>query len=407
MKKIKYINNDPDLGIAVDWNFLKKELRKLVAPYVGDNYVPDPPCDDAVWFLDLSERSVGKTTNYLLLGMLAFKYYGINIELLRVKKEMIRPINIKSLFDVIQMPEFHYVERLTDGKYNGIYYQAKNFYYARFENGKVNKEEISPIPFCHLESMDNVNLIKSSYNNPHASFVIVDEFINASGINRESDFLNLCQVLATYRRNRLDMRIFMLANTINPYNQFFQELCVDEPMRKLHLGESKIVSSPLGTKVWIHLVKFDERVTEKRRVNNLFYFGFMNPKLASINGGTEWAIKNYPHLPRIDIYEEEKRTLLLHDVYFRHYGKMMCAELWHSTKIGTYLYVREQTQTPKNPMRIYTLDPCSHYLERYGLGEGDPLDKRIYWHYANKRIFYSYNNIGNLFEDYIQNIKKR
>lgn len=407
MKKIKYIDNNPDLGVDVDWRFLKKELCKLVAPYVGDNYVPDPPCDDAVWFLDLSERSVGKTTNYLLLGMLCHKYYGINIELLRVKKEMIRPINIKSLFDVIQLQEFKYVETITDGKYNGIYYNAKRFYYANFEDGKVIKEEIAPEPFCHLESIDNVDYIKSSYNNPHASFVIVDEFINASGINKEADFLNLCQVLATYRRNRLDMRIFMLANTINPYNQFFQELCVDEHMRKLRLGESKIVNSPLGTKVWIHLVKFDERITEKRRVNNLLYFGFRNPKLASINGGTEWAIKNYPHLPRLDLYEEEKRTQLLSGIYFRHYGKLLCVELWHSTKIGRYLYVREQTQEPVRPLRFYTLDPCGHYLERYGLGDGDKLDKLIYWHYSNQRVFYSYNNVGNLFEDYILNVRKR
>ena len=407
MKKIKYINNDPDLGIDVDWSFLKKELRKLVSPYVGDNYVPDPPCDDAVWFLDLSERSVGKTTNYLLLGMLCHKYYGINIELLRIKKEMIRPINIKSLFDVIQLPEFKYVETITDGKYNGIYYNAKRFYYANFEDGKVIKEEISPEPFCHLESIDNVDFIKSSYNNPHASFVIVDEFINATGINKEADFLNLCQVLATYRRNRLDMRIFMLANTINPYNMFFQELCVDDHIRKLRLGESKIVSSPLGTRLWIHLVKFDERITEKRRVNNLHFFGFRNPKLASINGGTEWAIKNYPHLPRLDIFEDENRTQLLSGIYLRHYGKLLCVELWHSSKIGRYLYVREQTQDPVRPLRIYTLDPCGHYLERYGLGDGDKLDKLIYWHYSNQRIFYSYNNVGNLFEDYIQNIRKR
>ena len=406
MKKIKYINNDVTLGVNIDWDFLKRELRKLVAPYVGDNYVPDPPLDDAVWFIDCSERSVGKTTNYILLGLLCHKYFQTTLEILRTKREMVKPKNFKSLFDVIEKDDFKYIETLTDGEYNGIYYNAKHFYYCRKENGQVLKDKIDPVPFCHIESIDNVDNIKSLYNNPHASFIIVDEFINANGINSEDDFLNLCQILATYRRERLDMRIFMLANAINPYNMFFQELCVDTDMRKLKLGESKIVDSPLGTKVWIHLVKFDKVVTEKRRVSNLKYFGFKNPRLASINGGIEWAIKNYPHLPRLDIYEREKRTCLLDCIYIKFYGKMLAIEFWNSTTIGRFMYVREQTQKPAHPMRIYTLEPCENLIERYGLGDGDRLDKLIYWHYANKRVFYSYNNIGNMFENYIAVLKK-
>ena len=311
MRKIKYIGNDPKNGIVIDWPFIMKELRKLIKDYVGDKYVPDPPFDVCTWFVDNSERSVGKTTQYLLIGMLLDKYYGITTEYLRVKKEQIRPLNLRDLFTTIEMPEYHYIERLTDGKYNAIQYNSKRFYYCNIdENGKVDKETISETAFCHVECLDDVDNVKSLYNNPRASFVILDEFVNASGINKEADFLNLCQILSTYRRDRLDMKVVLLANTINPLNMFYQELCISDEMRKLHLGESKIIESPLGTKVWIHLVKFDEKITEKRRVNSLKYFGFLNPRLASINGGTEWAIKNYPHLPRLDIFENEKRQIL-------------------------------------------------------------------------------------------------
>lgn len=406
MKKIKYIGGDPKNGIVIDWQMIKRELKKLIKDHVGDKYVPDPPFDVCNWFVDNSERSVGKTTQYLLIGMLLDKYYGITTEYLRVKREQIRPQNLRDLFTTIEMPEFQYVEKLTDGKYNAIMYNSKRFYYCNIDgSGKVDKETVSETAFCHVECLDNVDNVKSLYNNPRASYVILDEFVNASGINKEADFLNLCQILSTYRRDRLDMKVVLLANTINPLNMFYQELCISDDMRKLHLGESKIVESPLGTKVWIHLVKFDEKITEKRRVNSLKYFGFLNPRLASINGGTEWAIKNYPHLPRLDIYENEQRQILFRDVYIRTYGKLLCCEICFSTKIGRYMYVREQTQTPINPLRIYSTETCMNLLEKYGLGDGDKLDKLIFWLYENKRVFYSYNNIGNLFENYIETLR--
>lgn len=405
-KPVKYIENKPDLGRVIDWPYLLKKLDELIEDHVGDAYCPHPPMQDANWFVINSERSVGKTTNVLLLGMIAHQVYGLTVEYLRIKKEQCRPINFSKLFATIESPEFEYVSKLTGGKYNGIYYDKKHFYFANFANGKVDKEDIDAVPFCHIEAVDNVDNIKSLYNNPNASFVILDEFVNATGINKESDFLNLCQILSTYRRNRLDMKIFLLANTINPYNEFYKELCISDDIRALKLGQEKIVESPLGTKVWIKLVKFDEKVTEKRRFNNLHYFGFINPKLASINGGTEWAIKNYPHLPRTDIMDGEKRSQLLKDVYLRHYNKLLCLEIWTSTKIGRYLYVREQTHPPVNPLRTYTLDTASHYLDRYGLGNGDNLDKLIWHLYQTHRVFYSYNDIGNLFENYILSIKK-
>lgn len=406
-KKIKYINNDPKYGVEIDWRFIEKELNKLIKDHVGDNYVPSPPWVSANWFVDLSERSVGKTTQYFLYGMLLNKYYGITVEYLRLHKDQIRPLNIRDLFDTIATPDFGYIEKLTDGKYNSIYYDSKRFYYCnRDEKGNVNKTEVCPDAFCHIECTDNVDNIKSLYNNPKASFVILDEFINASGQNKEMDFLNLCQVLSTYRRQRLDMKIVLIANTINPYNQMFKELCVSDDIRKLKLGESKLAASPLGTTVWIHLVAFDEKITEKRRHNNLIYFGFTNPKLASINGGQEWAIKNYPHLPPADIYDEEKRKLLFRDCYLRHYDKLLSLEVWNSTKIGLYLYIHEVTQKPKRPKRIYILDTPGDKLERYGIGDGDKIDHFVFDLYKNRRVYYASNDIGNLFENYILSLKK-
>ena len=137
----------------------------------------------------------------------------------------------------------------------------------------------------------------------------------------------------------------------------------------------------------------------------MLYFGFANPKLSGIVGGQEWAIKNYPHLPRLD--EEETRNCVLTGVYLRFYDKLLCLEIWNSSTMGAYMYVREQTRTPVKPLRIYTQDTCYSNIERFGLGTGDNLDRIILTLYKNGRTFYSYNDVGNLFENYVLELNKR
>lgn len=406
--KLEYIENNPDKGVRYDWKFIMKELHELIRPYVGTNYIPDPPFNSANWFVDLSERSVGKTTQYLLIGMLLHKHYGTMCELLRVKSEQIRPMRMKNVFNTIASSTFNYIEKLTDGKYNAIRFDASFFYYCKLdEAGKLDKDV--PIDkFMHVEALANVDDIKSLYNSPNSDYIILDEFINSSGINKEEDFINLCHILQTYRRNRLSVKIVMMANTINPYSIWFHELCISEDIRNLKLGQEKIVKTPLGTNVWIHLVKFDERVQEERLYNNLQYLGFDNPLLASIVGGKEWSIKNYPHLPRRNIKEKEERKLLHRDIYFRYYGREMCCEIWHSSIIGKYMYIRDmptEIDTSIRGTRIYTLETATSKLDRYGIGTGDKIDRLIWYFYNNERVFYSLNDVGNRFENYMNSIK--
>ena len=73
MIDIKYIDNDISKGILIDWKKVKKEFKKLNIP----NFVHSPidyNFNKNAYFIELSERSVGKTTNWLLLGIIFDKY---------------------------------------------------------------------------------------------------------------------------------------------------------------------------------------------------------------------------------------------------------------------------------------------------------------------------------------------
>ena len=133
--------------------------------------------------------------------------------------------------------------------------------------------------------------------------------------------------------------IILLANTINKYTHFFKELCISREVQSLKMGEQKIVETNRGVKLWVHLIKFSEKISEKRIINNLEFFGFDNPKLNSIIGGEEWETYNYPHLPRKE-REEKRKCILNKGVYFKVYDDYLAIEFWESDVIGKYMFIK-------------------------------------------------------------------
>ena len=74
-----YYDNKEEHGKIIDWKMIFKEYRKLLRGAKVSDPIYDPttaPVYDAKFFQLLSERSSGKTTGWLLIGMLLNKHYG-------------------------------------------------------------------------------------------------------------------------------------------------------------------------------------------------------------------------------------------------------------------------------------------------------------------------------------------
>ena len=172
MKK-EFIDGKRNNGIIYDYSAIRKEFRKLKIP--TEYYNPSKsPFDKCKWFINLSDRSTGKTTNWLLFGMTMNKLYGTVIQYVRQTNDMITPRNSKNLFDTIL--DNNYVSKLTEGKYNTIVYKAKRWYYAKSdENGEIVEQKNTH--FMCMLSIDNAENYKSSYNAPYGDLIIFDEFI--------------------------------------------------------------------------------------------------------------------------------------------------------------------------------------------------------------------------------------
>ena len=217
MKK-EFIDGKRTNGIIYDYPTIRKEFRKLKIP--TEFYNPSKcPFDKCKWFINLSDRSTGKTTNWLLFGMIMNKLYGTVIQYVRQTNDMITPRNSKNLFDTIL--DNNYVSKLTDGKYNTIVYKAKRWYYAiADDNGEIIEQKNNH--FMCMLSIDNAENYKSSYNAPYGDIIIFDEFIGKYYYRNE--FVRFNDLLKTIIRDRQAPIIVLLANTIDKNSQYFNEL---------------------------------------------------------------------------------------------------------------------------------------------------------------------------------------
>ena len=124
------------------------------------------------------------------------------------------------------------------------------------------------------------------------------------------------------------------------------------------------------------------------------FFGFKNPRLASINGGG-WEVNNYPHLPPCE--SEETRDILNQNIFMLMYGNVLRLNVGYSDRLGYYLFVHRHNTLPASDYDIiFTLEPSAPNEYR------NIKKSRVVTNLINeRRVYYSTNEVGRLFNDFI------
>lgn len=372
-------------------NFTKyiREYNKLKCP--ADVYNPCKlPFDRDKYFVICSERSIGKTTNIILFGMIAHEVDGIQIQYIRQTEVMLEPKNMRQLFDTILA--FDYVSKITKNKWSSVLYYARGWYYCnRDEAGKVTEQDSTPFMFC-LAINRNI-VYKSTYNSPTGNIIIFDECF--SKFYPQDEFIDFCDLVKTIIRERTEPIIFMLGNTIDRYHAYFSELELLSISTSMPIGEHTETITSGGTPIYIEFAT-REKTLEKLRLNKIF-FGFKNKKLGSITG-SDWSITPMQH---IDKYDEP--DLIARNFYVSIEGFLINLELVTSEKYGLHILAHLAKQTYPDS-RIYTLEHMLDYRYRYKTGY-NKIDKMIWALYERKKFYYSNNNVGALVDKFITRCK--
>lgn len=383
---LEYINGNKLDGINYDFNFLRNEYKKLKCP--KDVYNPcHIPFENCKWNIVLSERARGKTTNLLLFGMLIWWHYGTGICYVRSSEQMIMPKASKDLFSNII--SWGYVQKISKNKYNTIVYKSRRWYFAHVnEEGEIDLQ--SPDAFCIMLSIDKNEQYKSVLETK-SDFIIFDEFIER--YYYPNQFILFCDLCKTILRERKSGLLLLSANTLDINTPWFNELEIREEVEKLGQGENDIITTPKGTKVFVEILgKKEPKANRKQQIFNSLYYGFSNPKLASITGSDTWAMYNYPHTPTDFKILQKNHYLLYND-------KLINLEICESEEGTVFVNCHLATKTYDDSV-IYSLDFSTDLNHRYRFGV-TMVDKFIWKKYEQNLFTYSDNSVGSLVEKYV------
>lgn len=380
---------DPNTGVAYDWNKVNKLYKTLKCP--DDVYDPTHiPWNNAKYFLLASSRSVGKTTNVLLWSMCCVKLYpGTQIMYIRQREAMIERRyldNTVGLMSVIRA--FHYVEMLTDNKYNDVEYYARVWRYVlRGEDGKiVEKSE----PFMVCLDIDQGETYKSTLAAPRGDILIFDEMISSD--YRENEFVHYCDLVKTVLRDRLSPICICLMNNIDIYSPYLREFGVNKIFANLSEGDCTIHQTPKGTLIYCEYIGAKSKV---RPLVNSQYFGFDNPLMTSITGGGGWAITPAPH-----IWRDETREVLQRGICLLYQEQVVELELCTNESVGLHVCAHMLRKLPSNPLTVYTIGEIRNPWEVYGFGIRRPVDKLIWGLFEQNKFYYSHDDVASIIDHF-------
>ena len=340
---------------------------------------------NAIYNIIFGERSNGKTYSVLEYGLKEYFKTGRQLGIIRRWLDDFKGKRGQTLFDGIVGNDV--INKLSNGEYNGVYYYSQKWYLCKWENGE---KTVSDEPFAYAFALTSTEHDKST-SYPKIGTILFDEFLTRSAYLPD-EFILFMNTISTIVRNRNDVKIFMLGNTVNKYCPYFGEM-----------GLTHIKSMEIGTIDVYQYGHSELRVAVEYCKPNAegkasdLYFAFNNPKLQMITGGA-WEVDIYPHLP---IKYQPKNIKLIYFINFD--DTLLQCEIIKIDK-NVFTYIHEKTTPLKNPKTdiIYSTDysPQPNY-SRLINKPTNKLQKLIYSFFQSDKVFYSSNEIGEVVRNYL------
>lgn len=353
------------------------DIRRLLKDY-----------PESYYYVVFGERSNGKTYSALDYALERYRKNGEQFAYLRRWGEDIRKKNLVNLFS--GHVENGRVSQIFDGEWNQIYYGSSRFYLERInDEGDIERAD-DPCGFAFdLNSMEHYK----STSFPRITTIIFDEFMSRNGY-LPNEWVLFANSLSTIIRHRDNVKIIMLGNTVNKYCPYFKEMGLNHisdqkpgTVDVYHYGDSGLTVAVeyTGTSV-----KHGGKASD-------VYFSFDNPELKMITGGA-WEIAIYPHLS-----VKYRPKDVVYNFFVQFEEELLHGEIV-SLDTGPFIFLHRKTTPIKDESDdiVYTTKPDERWNYRMCLTKhSDKLSLFILKCVRENRIFYSTNEIGEVFRNYI------
>lgn len=337
--------------------------------------------------LIFGERSNGKTYAALSYGIENFVKTGAQMAYIRRWMEDLRGKRSENLFANHAVNGF--IEKVTDGKFNEVFYMGNKWFLSYYDKEK-GKRFPDDVPFCYGFSLSAQEHEKSS-SYPRVKTIVFDEFLTRQ-YYLPDEFMLFMNLLSTIIRQRDDVKVFMLGNTVNKYCPYFTEMGLKQvPI----MEQGTIDIYKFGEGGAVVAVEYCSSIVKDKASNK--YFCFNNQNLQMITGG-KWELAVYPHLPTK--YKPK-------DVLFTYYIKFNDVTLQGNIiQIGnenfTYIHMKTTPIKEEDTALIYSLEMNGkpNYKRRL-MSSATYLEQQVARYFAIDKVFYQDNEVGEIVRNYL------
>lgn len=347
---------------------------------------------DAFYYMAIGERSNGKT--YSALDYCISKYFqtGEQFAYIRRFAEDIKPKNLSQLF--AGHVENGAMERHSLGNFTHVSYTKAKFFPTFIDKSGDFDPVVSMEPMGFAFDLNSMEHYKS-ISFPKITTIVFDEFLSREGY-LTNEFILFMNTISTIVRNRTNVKIIMLGNTVNRFCPYFTEMGLYN-IKTQKQGTIDLYKYGDGEDALQVVVEYCARAAGKDGKASDVYFAFNNPQLQMITTGA-WEIAVYPHLV------EKYRPKDVHfNVFFMFDDAILHGELV-ATNTNYFMFLHPKTTPIKDETEdiIYCDKPDQRWNWKYCLTkQSDKISRAIQQMIRERRIFYSDNETGEVFRNYL------
>lgn len=345
---------------------------------------------DARYYIAIGERSNGKTYSCLRECLKRYAERREQFAYIRRWQEDIRPKNLGTLFD--SHLENGLIPEIFGENYNSIEYSGAKFMLVKRDKEGKKDEDVEPAVIGRAFDLNGMEHYKSIAF-PTITTIVFDEFLSRSAY-LPNEFMLFQNALSTIIRDRDNVKIFMLGNTVNKYCPYFGE------MGLTHIKEQKQGSVDVyryGDSGLEVVVEYCESTSKHGGKASDIYFAFDNPQLKMITTGS-WEIGIYPHLP---VSYKPKDVIMSFFIDFDR--NLLQGNVISVDDMSPFVFLHAKTTDIKNDDDVvYTTEPSANRYKLFGLNhQTDALSKFIRQCISEGRIFYATNEVGEIFRNFL------
>lgn len=333
------------------------------------------------------ERSNGKTYAALLYGLKRFVTTGEQFAYIRRWREDLRGKRAENLFS--NHVANGVIEEITNGEFNAIFYLSGKWYLAKYDAEK-KKYHPQNTPFCYGFCLSEQEHEKSS-SYPNVTTIIFDEFLTRR-YYLPDEFMLFMNLLSTIIRQRDNVKVFMLGNTINKYCPYFSEMGLKQ-VTNMEQGTIDIYKFGQGGAVVA--VEYCSTIVKQKASNK--YFCFDNQNLQMITGG-KWELAAYPHLPT---KYTPKDVLFVYYIVFNDVilqGNIIQKD----SENFTYIHMKTTPIKDEDNALIYSLEMNGKpNYKRKLLSTATYIEAQVTKYFATDKVFYQNNEVGEIVRNYL------